>query len=68
VPEDLHPGRTSVAHGVMPVGIAWVEVSGHPSRLADALMGTDVPLRIDPGHPAVRKVAIATADGEIQIG
>jgi hypothetical protein len=68
VPDDLHPGRATSPHAIEPEGISWVEVAGHPTRLADALMGSDVPLRIVPGPPAVHRVAIQTSTGEIQIG
>jgi hypothetical protein len=67
IPGDRHPGRADAPHAAKPDGIAWVEVSGHPSRLADSLMGSDVPLRIDPGQPAVRRVVVATSAGDLQI-
>jgi hypothetical protein len=67
VPAELHPGRATAPHAVEPRGISRVEVAGHPSRLADALMGSDVALRIVPGAPAVRRVAVETAAGEILI-
>jgi hypothetical protein len=63
----LHPGRARAGHGVRAEGLAWVEVGGDAERLRAWLGGEDVPIRVVEGRPGVRRVAIATAGGELVI-
>lgn len=63
VPPELHPGAAPAHHRPDVTGISWVEVAGDAARLASWLDGADVPIRVVPGVPGVRAVAIATRDG-----
>jgi hypothetical protein len=67
VPEDLHPGRARGGHGVRAQGIAWVEVAGDAERIRAWLGGADLPIRVADGAPGIRRVAVATPDGEMAI-
>ena len=67
VPPALHPGRARAGHGIRPDALAWVEVGGDAERLRSWLGGEDAPIRPADGPPGVRRVAIATADGELVI-
>jgi len=60
-----HPGRDRVGHEVAPRGIAWVELGGDPSRVADRLGDHDLDLRFTRGAPGLRAVGIRTGAGEI---
>jgi hypothetical protein len=65
VPASQHPGRDPAPHRNAPSGIQWVEIGGDPAQLArwlgDALPG----LRVVPGAPGVRALAIRTEAGEV---
>ena len=63
VPPDLHPGRAPAAHGVAARGIAWLGLAGDERALDAWLGGERLPLRVELGEPAVRRVAIEV-DGE----
>jgi len=67
VPTDLHPGRARAGHGLRVEGIAGVEVGGDAGLLRDWLGGEDLPIRATPGPAGVRSVALATADGDVEI-
>jgi hypothetical protein len=64
-----YPGVQPVRHANGANGVAWIEVAGpDPDRLARWTEGADVPLRVVPGAPGLRRVALATDRGEIVIG
>jgi hypothetical protein len=67
VPDELHPGRARVGHGVRATGLAWVEVGGDAERLRTWLGGDELPIRVSDGEPGIHRVAISTADGELVI-
>ncbi len=67
VPDELHPGRARVGHGVRATGLAWVEVGGDAERLRTWLGGDELPIRVTDGEPGIHRVAISTADGELVI-
>jgi hypothetical protein len=67
VPPALHPGRARAGHGLRPEGLAWVEVAGDADRLRAWVGEEDLPIRVAEGPPGVRRVAIATAGGELVI-
>jgi hypothetical protein len=67
VPADLHPGRARAGHGVCVHGIAGVDVGGDAGRLREWLGGEELPIRVVPGPDGVRSVALATADGNLEI-
>jgi len=63
VAPELHPGAARAGHGVRVEGIARVEIGGDPDRLR-AWVGEDLPFAIVDGGPGIRRVVLATADGE----
>jgi hypothetical protein len=63
VPARLHPGAAPSRRRVDVRGIDRVEVAGDEGRLRDRLGGRDVPIRVVPGDPGVRRVALALGDG-----
>ncbi len=65
VPEDQHPGRGTAQHREVPLGIAWVHVSGDRSRIRSWLGAEDPAVRVSSGQPGLLAVGIATYDGEI---
>ena len=67
VPGSLHPGSARAGHGVRADDIAWVEVGGDAARLRAWLGDEELPIRVTPGAPGIRRVAIATSDGELVI-
>jgi catechol 2,3-dioxygenase-like lactoylglutathione lyase family enzyme len=67
-PQDLHPGRARAGHGVRAQGIAWVEAGGDAGRLREWLGADELPVRVIEGEPGIRRVALATPDGELVIG
>ena len=67
VPADLHPARARAGHGVRVQGIAEVDVGGDAGLLRDWLGGEDLPIHVVPGPDGVRAVALATADGHLEI-
>jgi hypothetical protein len=67
VPASLHPGSARAGHGVRAEGIAWVEVGGDAEQLRDWLGDEELPIRVIPGEPGIRRVALATSDGELVI-
>lgn len=68
IPDELHPGRQRAGHGIRAVGIAWVEVGGDAERLRAWLGDEELPIRVAGDEPGIRRVAIATSDGEVVIG
>jgi Glyoxalase-like domain len=66
-PAELHPGRARAGHGVRVQGIAGVELGGDADRLQEWLGGDDLRIRAVPGPAGVRSVALATADGNLEI-
>jgi len=64
---DAHPGRAEANHRVEPSGIAWIEVTGDGTRLAEWLGGADLPIRATVGDPGVAAFAVATAGGELVV-
>ncbi len=67
IPAELHPGRGRAGHGVRAEGIAWVEIGGDEARLREWLGGDELPIRVTADPPGIRRVAIATAGGELVI-
>jgi hypothetical protein len=68
VPASLHPGRSARAgHGVRAGGIAWVEVGGDVGRLREWLGDEELSIRVTAGEPGIRRVALATSDGDLVI-
>jgi hypothetical protein len=67
IPEERYPGRQRAGHGVQPLGLSWVEVGGDEDRLADWLGGAELPIHLTDGAPGIRRVAIATSEGELVI-
>jgi hypothetical protein len=67
VPDELHPGRARAGDGVRAEGIARVEAGGEAERLRAWLGGEELPVRVTEGEPGIRRVALATADGEFVI-
>jgi hypothetical protein len=64
-----YPGVQPVRHANGARGVAWIEVATpDPERLARWTEGADVPLRVVPGAPGLRRVALATDGGEVVIG
>ena len=64
-----YPGAQPVRHASGATGVAWIEVATpEPDRLARWTQGAEVPLRVVPGVPGLRRVALATDGGEIVIG
>ena len=47
------------------VGLAWVELSGDPDRLAEWLGGEEAPVRWTQGPAGVHAAGIATEQGDI---
>lgn len=68
IPPEAHPGRGTVAHRTKPLGIAWVEVAADPQLLEEWLGETAVDVRFAEGLPPLRRVGIATGDGEVVLG
>ena len=64
---EQHPGRAEVQHDADAGGIAWIEVmTDDEERLREWLGDFDDPrLRVTEGDPAVCRVAIDTAGGEV---
>ena len=68
VPVGLHPGRARTGHVVPADGIMWVEVDGDAERLREWLGSEELPIRVlDGAEPGIRRVALATSDGELVI-
>ena len=67
VPDDLYPGRARAGHGIRAAGIAWVEIAGSAEGLRRWVGGEELPIRSIHGEPAIRRVAVATSEGEIVI-
>jgi Glyoxalase-like domain len=67
VPGSLHPGSARAGHGVQAEGIAWVEVGGDAERLRAWLGDEELPIRVVGGEPRIRRVALATSDGDLVI-
>jgi Glyoxalase-like domain len=64
-----YPGVQPVRHASGAHGVAWIEVATPaPDRLARWTEGAEVPLRLTPGEPGLRRVALAADAGEIVIG
>lgn len=67
VPPEDHPGSAALEHRTAPRGIAWIEVSGDESRLRRWLGDASLPVRVVPGTPGIRTVAIATSGGTLEL-
>jgi len=63
VPASLHPGAAPGQHRVDVRRIERVEVAGDEGRLREWVGGRDVPIRLVPGGPGVRRVALALRNG-----
>jgi glyoxalase-like protein len=64
-PSSLYPGRGSG----LPAGtVSYLELDGDPDELARWLGDHELPVVVQTGLPAVRRVGIATAAGTIAIG
>lgn len=67
-PADF-PGALAARHQNGAGGVAWLEVATpDPGRLERWRAGGEVPLRVVDGPPGLRRVAIATRDGELILG
>jgi len=53
------PGEAGAAGG-----LAWVEVAGDPERLREWLGGVGLPVRVQPGEPAV--LAVGAGERELR--
>jgi hypothetical protein len=60
-----HPGGAGAHHRVQPRGISWIELAGDERRLRWWLGDAELPLRIVDGTPGIKRVGIATAEGEM---
>jgi Glyoxalase-like domain len=67
VPPELHPGRDRAGHSVRAGSIAGVEIGGDADRLEEWLGGDELPIRVAGDAPGIRRVAVATSDGELVI-
>ena len=68
IPDERYPGRQRAGHGVRARGLSWVEVAGQAERLDEWLGGAELPIRATNDQPRrVRRVAIATSDGDLVI-
>jgi catechol 2,3-dioxygenase-like lactoylglutathione lyase family enzyme len=67
VSREFHPGRARAGHGIQVEGIAWVEIGGDPERLRAWLGEEELPIRFASDEPGIRRVAVATSDGEVVI-
>jgi len=65
MPEDLHPGATSIEHPCGATGIAWVEIDGNQARFTDWVDGAPLPVRLHTGEPGVRAVSLQTGRGQL---
>lgn len=65
--DEHHPARLPVAQDAGVQGIAWIELSGDPERIARWCEGGDLPLRVTEGPSAVLAVGLATAQGEVEL-
>jgi len=63
----LHPGRSTAPHGVVPNGIASIELTGDRRRIEERLGRDDLPIVVGDGEPGVRRVVVATEMGEIAL-
>jgi hypothetical protein len=63
--DDLHPGRMAAAHRVSPRGIAGLEVAGERDPIEEWLGRHELPLTVEEGEPAVRRVTVATESGDV---
>lgn len=64
-----YPGVQPVRHANGAQGVAWIEVATpEPERLARWTEAADVSIRLVPGAPGLRRVALATDAGEVVIG
>ena len=62
---ELHPGKAQVDHGLIPRGIAWVEVAADEQSLRSWLGDFDFDLRIVDGPPRLSAVSIRTDADEV---
>jgi hypothetical protein len=67
VPGSLHPGHARAGHAIGVEGIAWVEVGGDAEQLREWLGDEELPIRVTSGEPGIRRVAVATSDGDLVI-
>ena len=63
----VHPGKSTAPHGVVPTGIASVELTGDRRRIEERLGRDDLPIVVADGEPGVRTVVVATEMGEIAL-
>jgi hypothetical protein len=54
-------------HEVSPSGIAWIELSGDPGRLAKWLGRIEAPIRFTQGKPGIHAIGVSTDDGELVV-
>ena len=59
------PGQAPVSHRAGPVRIAELQLEGDADRLADRLGSHRLPVTITPGAPAVARIVLTGAAGEI---
>jgi hypothetical protein len=68
VPPGLHPGDDPPAHPSGADGIAWVEVAEDRDAFRDWTGDEAVPIRFGTGPPGIRRVALTSLGGPIEIG
>jgi catechol 2,3-dioxygenase-like lactoylglutathione lyase family enzyme len=67
VPGSLHPGHARAGHAIGVEGIAWVEVGGDAEQLSEWLGDEELPIRVMSDEPGIRRVAVATPDGDLVV-
>ena len=65
VPASDRPGRAAAAHVTHPEGISWVELAGDVEHVRWWLGSHNLDIRYTDGAPGLRRVGIATRDGEL---
>lgn len=60
-----HPGRMEAPHRVSPRGITGIELGGDPSKIEQRLGAHHLPIVVSEGEPGMRRVVIATDEGEV---
>ena len=67
VPSGLHPGADPPAHPSQADGVAWVEVAEDPESLRDWIGHDALPIRFRAGPRGMRRVALTSPGGPIEI-
>jgi hypothetical protein len=62
---DLHPGRSTARHRVIPQGIRRIELTGDRTRVGEWLGPHELPISVAAGPPGVTSVSVATDEGDV---